>query len=287
MPSANKPTSKPTIDGKAGGTIAAIVMTANEEANIEKCLNSLVDIDRVYVLDTNSSDRTLEIVARFPNAVAVQIQWSGYARTFNRGIELARDYDWVLRIDADEELHGDISAALASIKSEVCGVVVRRDIYFLGNRLRFGPHANLKMTRLFRQSAGRCEETLADEHIVVNGEVIFCSIFRIIDRDNKPFDRWLYKHIRWAKKEAANMCTSQHASTKIDRFNRAKRFMKRNVYYRCPPFVRAFLYFGYRFLFCLECLGGRSGISWCVLQGLWYRLLVDFYLWNPQLIDGD
>jgi glycosyltransferase involved in cell wall biosynthesis len=268
-------------------TVAAVVMTANEEANIGKCLESLKDFNRVYVLDSDSSDMTLEIVGKFPNALVVPTRWRGYAKTFNGGVDLAKDYDWVLRIDADEELHGDIKAALAHADASVSGFVLRRDIYFLGQRLRFGPHSKLKMVRLFRQSLGRCEETLADEHIIVNGAITFSNTLKIIDRDNKPFDRWLEKHIRWAKKEAANMRAPTQAPGEIDRYNRLKRFMKRNVYYGCPPFVRAFLYFFYRFFICLEFLGGRSGISWCVIQGLWYRLLVDFYLLNPKLINTD
>jgi hypothetical protein len=143
------------------------------------------------------------------------------------------------------------------------------------------------MVRLFRQALGRCEETRADEHIVVKGDVIFCDTIKIIDRDNKPFDRWLEKHIRWAKEEAANAQATMQGNDRIDKYNKAKRFMKRNLYYRCPLFLRAFLYFIYRFFICLECLGGRSGISWCVLQGLWYRLLVDFYLFNLQLLEKD
>jgi glycosyltransferase involved in cell wall biosynthesis len=262
-------------------------MTANEEANIGKCLESLKEFDRIFVLDSDSSDGTLEIVGRFPNALVVPTRWRGYAKTFNEGVDLAKDYEWVLRIDADEELHGDIRAALSAVDASVSGFVLKRDIYFLGERLRFGPHSKLKMVRLFRQSQGRCEETLADEHVIVNGAITLSNELRIIDRDHKPFDRWLEKHIRWAKKEAANMRAPSQDPGEIDRYNRVKRFMKRNIYYGCPPFVRAFLYFVYRFFFCLEFLGGRSGISWCVIQGLWYRLLVDFYLLNPRLIDTD
>jgi glycosyltransferase involved in cell wall biosynthesis len=277
----------PLVRSEHRGSVAAVVMTANEEANIGKCLESLKELDRVYVLDSDSSDMTLQIIARFPNALVVRTPWRGYAKTFNEGVDLAKDYEWVLRIDADEELHGDIRAALSAADASVAGFVLQRDIYFLGERLRFGPHSKLKMVRLFRQSLGRCEETLADEHIIVNGAIVLCNSLKIIDRDNKPFDRWLEKHIRWAKKEAANMRAPVREPGDIDRYNRVKRFMKRNVYYGCPPFLRAFLYFFYRFFICREFLGGRSGISWCVIQGLWYRLLVDFYLLNPKLINTD
>lgn len=268
-------------------TIAAIVMTANEVENIGKCLDSLAAIDRVFVLDSNSTDGTIEIVARYPNATLVQTPWTGYAGTFNTGVDMARNYTWLLRIDADEELIGDIRAVVDRLPAEICGLVVRRPIYFLGERLRYGPHANLKMLRLFRSGRGRCEQTSADEHIIVNGEVRFEEAVQIADRDLKPFGRWLSKHIRWAKKEAANARRQQTSVAEVDRFNRQKRFFKFNIYYRLPPFLRAFVYFLYRFFICRECLGGHAGISWCILQGLWYRLLVDFFIWYPDLIDEE
>lgn len=271
----------------AGRGIAAVVMTANEAENIGKCLESLRQVDKVFVLDSASTDGTIAIAEAFANAQVVQTKWRGYAQTFNQGIELAAGYPWVLRIDADEELRGDIRSVVAGIAPDVSGLVVRRPIYFLGQRLRFGPHANLKMLRLFRQAEGRCEATTADEHIIVNGKVQFEARLEIVDNDLKPFDRWLHKHIRWAKKEAANLRLKQTELGKIDAFNQRKRFLKFYVYYALPPILRAFLYFGYRFFFCLECFGGRANIVWCVLQGLWYRLLVDIYTLYPQLIDDE
>lgn len=268
-------------------SVAAIVMTANEVENIGKCIQSLSALNKVFVLDSASTDGTIESAITFTNALVVQVPWLGYAKTFNYGVTLAADYDWILRIDADEELAGDIRAVINDAPPAVDGIVVRRPVYFLDQPLRRGPHAKLKMLRLFRSARGRCEETSADEHIIVSGKVMFEPRIEVIDRDKKPFGRWLEKHIRWARKEAANRRVTQTQLTDIDPFNRRKRFLKFNIYYAMPPFVRAFLYFLYRFLFCLECLGGKSNVIWCILQALWYRLLVDVYILCPQLLDEE
>lgn len=272
-----------------GMSIAAIVMTANEAPNIAKCLASLSQIDQVLVLDSESTDGTIDIVHRFANANIMQVQWRGYASTLNEGIEKLKKFDWVLRIDADEELVGDLRVSLERLPISVSGLVVQRRIFFLGSPLRFGPHSNLRMLRVFRPLKGRCEATAADEHIIVDGVSIFDDGIVIIDRDNKSFSSWLIKHIRWAKSEARNVLgrDAKASDSELDAFNKRKRYLKNNVYYRCPPFFRAFMYFLYRFIFCLECLGGRNGISWCIFQGLWYRLLVDFYLWYPSLISEE
>lgn len=270
-------------------SIAAIVMTLNEAANIEKCLASLSTLDQVFVLDSNSTDGTVEIAEGFGNVRVLQLKWRGYAATFNEGVTLASSFDWILRIDADEELTGDIHALVGAVDREVVGIVVPRKISFQGQPLRFGPHANLKMLRLFRSKHGYCEPTSADEHIIVDGAAIYSTTVTIWDRDNKPFSSWISKHVRWAKKEAVNVLQGggKEVPEGLDDFNKRKRFAKVSLYYRLPPYLRAFLYFGYRFFFCLECLGGRNGISWCVLQCLWYRLLVDFYLLYPALIDQE
>lgn len=269
--------------------IAAVVMTLNEVANIRKCLESLSAIDKVFVLDSYSTDGTVEIAESFKNVSVIQLKWTGYASTFNEGVALALNFDWVLRIDADEELVGDVRSLISGLANDVAGVIVQRKIIFQGQPLRFGPHAHLKMLRLFKPKQGYCEPTSADEHIIVDGPSIYSTAVTIWDRDEKPFSDWITKHIRWAKKEATNVLqgAAQSVPKHLDAYNRRKRFAKVSVYYRFPPYVRAFLYFAYRFFFRLECLGGRNGISWCVLQGLWYRLLIDFYLLYPNLIDEE
>jgi glycosyltransferase involved in cell wall biosynthesis len=267
-------------------TVAAIVMTVNEAVNIGKCLESLKDVDNVFVLDSASTDGTISIAEGFANASVVQIAWKGYAMTFNEGVELAIDYDWVLRIDADEELSGDIRALVAGFDQTIAGVIVRRKIFFQGELLRYGPHSRLKMLRLFRPRQGRCELTSVDEHVIVDGRSVYSDVIEVLDRDRKPASVWLSKHVRWAKREALNVCkgTSAAAPDGLDAYNRAKRIAKASIYYRFPPYLRAFLYFFYRLVICRECLGGRHNVSWCVMQGLWYRLLVDFYLLYPHLI---
>ena len=267
--------------------IAAIVMTSNEALNIGKCLESLAGCDAVFILDSNSTDGTLDIAANYKNARVMQVKWEGYAATFNRGVELAKDFDWILRIDADEELFGDIVGAIGKISDKVDGIIVRRTICFQGEPLKFGPHANAKMLRLFRSGRGGCELTNSDEHITVVGETQYFPDILVLDRDNKPFSQWLTKHVRWAKKEAASILEGGRtaASDNVDSHNKAKRVMKMSVYYRAPPYLRAMLYFLYRFIICRECLGGLNGISWCVIQGLWYRLLIDFYILFPENID--
>lgn len=268
-------------------TIAAIVMTGNEIENIRKCLDSLVNLDRVFVLDSGATDGTTAVARDYTNVQIVPVKWRGFAQTFNFGAEIAKQFTWIIRVDSDEELVGDLKAALRDQPNDVAGVALWRQIYFLGAPLRYGPHSKLRIVRVIRGARGRFEDSAMDEHMLVDGNVEFVSSVKIIDNDLKPFSKWLTKTIQWAKLEATNTIQQRQPRVKIDRFNQTKRLLKFTVYYRTPPYMRAFMYFLYRFLIQRECLGGRVGISWCVLQGLWYRLLVDFFLLYPDLIDRE
>ena len=80
--------------------ISATVITLNEEENIAACLESLSWADEIVVLDSQSTDRTVEIARCFTNKVFVE-EWRGFGVQKNRAIELAQG-PWVLSVDADE-----------------------------------------------------------------------------------------------------------------------------------------------------------------------------------------
>ncbi len=267
--------------------VTAIVLTKNEERNLEKCLASLAELERVIVMDCGSTDATASIASRFDNVDFKYAPWQGYALSFNHAATHVDPGHWILRIDADEELVGDIHACLAKTSPEANGLVITRTIKFLGKALKYGPHANLRSVRVFRAGLGACEATKQDPHVVVSGSTDYEPGLRLIDDDRKPFDQWLEKHIRYAKREATQVLSRKKPTTKnLDAPTRAKRILKQNVYYRLPPFLRPVLYFLFRLLAQRECLGGRAGISWCVMQGLLYRMLVDFYILNRSQLSN-
>ncbi|MCH8904644.1 MAG: glycosyltransferase family 2 protein [Bacteroidetes bacterium] len=100
--------------------ITAIIITRNEEANIERCISSLQDVvDETLVLDSQSSDKTVEICERL-GAKVIDQQWLGYAKTKNLGNEMASS-DWILSIDADEELSDMLKNSVTSVKQSLEG----------------------------------------------------------------------------------------------------------------------------------------------------------------------
>ena len=95
-------------EGKASAapTVSAIVVCFNEERNIADCLNSLRWCDEIVVVDSFSTDRTVEICRQYTNRV-VQRKWSGYRDQKAFAHSLATK-DWVLLVDSDERVSPEL-----------------------------------------------------------------------------------------------------------------------------------------------------------------------------------
>ena len=169
--------------------LTTIILTKNEEQHIARAINSVAGIsERVVVVDSGSTDRTMEI-ARELGAQVLENPWVNYATQFNWGLDqLPEDTRWVLRLDADEyitpELHTQIGEALKTTADDVAGMIVSRRMHFMGRAIRWGGVFPIRIARLFRHGRGRCENRWMDEHIIFEGEAVQLSGELIDDNRN-------------------------------------------------------------------------------------------------------
>ena len=180
--------------------ITVIVLTKNEEKNIEKCIKSAFQIaERVLVIDSGSTDSTLE-KATACGAETFYHEWQGHAKQFNWALDNCNiDTEWVFRLDADEvitkELADEITLKLSEDNdSDVCGYQMRFRLYFMNKCLRHGGTHNTYLVRLFRFGKGRVEERLMDERVIDTGKVESLKS-DLIHYDYKGLDAWLNKHV--------------------------------------------------------------------------------------------
>ena len=96
--------------------ISAAIITLNEEAKLITALQSLVPADEVLVIDSGSTDRTVE-VASAHGARVISHSWEGYAQQKNYAASQA-EHDWILSLDADEALSPELAAEIAQLKTE-------------------------------------------------------------------------------------------------------------------------------------------------------------------------
>jgi glycosyltransferase involved in cell wall biosynthesis len=270
-----------------------IVLTRDEEDNIGDCLASLTEWSgEIFVVDSGSSDRTREIAGAFADRV-VEHPFETYAVQRNWAQDtLPLSHEWVLHVDADERVSAELAAAMgaffASDEADRCdGAMFPRRTIFMGRWIRHGGHYPVYQRRLFRRSAGRCEDRLYDQHFLVKGPVtgLEGDLINVLPSD---LDAWTARHARWAGVEAREMLRLDKASSGqvAGRLGgdpiAARRWMRNRVFERSPLFVRAFVYFAYRYVLQRGFLDGPEGLIFHFLHGCWYRFYVDVKIWEAK-----
>jgi glycosyltransferase involved in cell wall biosynthesis len=263
--------------------VSVIVLTYNEEANLPGCLESLRGLPcAVFVVDSGSSDRTLEIAHRYSAAVRHH-DFENYAAQRNWALDnLPIETPWVLNLDADErltpELQHEIENVLAQPPANVSGFLLRRRTVFMGRWIRHGGHYPCYHLRLFRTGKGRCETRRYDQHFVADGRVERLR-HDYVDVVASSLVTWTARHGRWAAMEASELLSPREGETRVSPDITGNPIQQRrwwrNLYARGPLFARALAYWGYRYFLRLGFLDGREGLIFHFLQGFWFRFLVD------------
>ncbi|MBF0528528.1 MAG: glycosyltransferase family 2 protein [Deltaproteobacteria bacterium] len=152
-------------------TLSAVIITYNEETNIAACLTSVAWADELIVMDSGSTDRTLDICREFGAKVFHQ-PWLGYAAQKNAAIALASQ-DWILSLDADERVTPELAAAIRAVLSgpepAVLGYQVRRRVFFRNKWLRHGGFYPERLVRLIKRGYGRFGDRAVHEALELNG----------------------------------------------------------------------------------------------------------------------
>ncbi len=154
--------------------ISVCITTGNEEKNIRRCLESVRWADEIVVVDSFSTDRTVEICRAYTELV-FRHRWLGYIGQKNLIKDLA-SHPWVFFVDADEEvspmLRDEILKEFESGASvPYAGYVVPRMVHFFGRWIRHGDWYPDTKLRLFRRNKGRCAGREPHDRTVVEGPV--------------------------------------------------------------------------------------------------------------------
>jgi glycosyltransferase involved in cell wall biosynthesis len=271
--------------------LSFVVLTFNEEKNLNACLNSVADWAReIFVVDSGSTDRTLEI-ARQHRARIFCHPFETHAKQWKWALEnLPITSDWVLALDADQSVTAELREEIRHFlqkqtesSSIINGCYVRRRQMFRGKWIKHGGYYPKYLLKLFRRDAVLIDEgDLVDHHFRVRGNIIKLNSDVIEDNQNEAdISVWIEKHNRYASLQAR------------EEFRRARKrqdqVLQRSfwgspderilwlkyVWSGLPLYARPFLYFFYRYILRLGFLDGKEGFIFHFLQGLWYRLLID------------
>ena len=257
--------------------VSVLIPAKNEEANLPACLESLSRADEIFVVDSQSSDRSVEIAEQY-GATVVQFHFDGrWPKKKNWSLEnLPFRHEWVLIVDCDErippELWEEIEAAIQN--SAYDGYYLNRKVFFLGTWIRHGgryPDWNL---RLFKHKKGRYENLKTEEirntgdnevheHVILEGASGYLKN-DMLHIDFRDIYHWLERHNRYSNWEARvylNLLNSKEESGTIGASLRGnavqrKRFLKK-IWVRLPfkPTLRFILFY----IIQLGFLDGKAG----------------------------
>jgi len=196
--------------------ISAIVITFNEEKNIQRCLESLNWADEIVVVDSFSLDRTKEIASSFTDKI-FDLEWQG----FGKQKEFARtkaSYDWVLSLDADEVISEKLKEEIKSginKNDSLDGYYIPRQSNFLGKWIKHSGWHPDYVLRLFKKDKARFDESPVHEKLVLDGKAGFLKN-EILHYTDPDISHYLSKLDRYTTLSAEKLLAEGKSATLFD-----------------------------------------------------------------------
>lgn len=225
--------------------ITPVILTYNEAPNLDRTLQKLTWAHRIVVIDSGSTDETLEIVQRYPQAEVFQRSFDNHANQWNYGLQQVQT-EWVLSLDADYQMSDELIAEIAQLSTNN-----QPDAYYVpfkycvfGKPLR----ATLLPPRaaLFRRDRATYINDGHTQLLQINGTTGELSAY-IYHDDRKSLNRWLWAQDRYAILEAQKL-----AATPPEELSLGDRLRKYKV-------IAPFIILLYCLIFHRGILDGRAG----------------------------
>lgn len=148
--------------------ISVVIITKNEELNIERCLRSVQWASETVIVDSGSTDHTLDICKKY-NCNIIQTEWLGFGKTKQLAVQSASN-EWVLSIDADEEVTPELQSKIIELVQSPTtnGYTIKRNSFYLERMIRYSGWQNDYPLRLFNKKMGQFNDAPVHESVVMN-----------------------------------------------------------------------------------------------------------------------
>jgi len=159
--------------GKPG--LSVVIITKNEAGRLPTCLASVAFADEIIVIDSGSTDGTVDLAKQWGARVLVTTDWPGFGLQKQRGLDMAT-HDWVLTIDADEWLDDQLALAVTKAVKDVgdtsdhASYEVKRISAFCGQWMHHGSWGNDFAVRLFKRGSAKFSSDLVHERLISNSK---------------------------------------------------------------------------------------------------------------------
>jgi glycosyltransferase involved in cell wall biosynthesis len=259
-------------------SISILILTKNEQQDLPGCLESVAWSDDIHVLDSQSTDNTLQIAESFGAKISVR-SFDGYASQRNFGLQLPFKYDWLMILDADERITSSLASEMntfvKSASKNVGGVRMRRRDIWWGRWLK---HAQISpfYVRLVRIGRVHYEREI-NEVLIVDGEIAELSEAFDHYPFSKGLDHWISKHNAYSRMEAEVVVNGLIVKPvwKIALFGKdfgERRMHQKAIFYGLParPLIKLF----YMLIVRRAFLDGWAGIRYSILQAIYEYFIV-------------
>ncbi len=261
------------------------ILTYNEEQDIAACIESALLCDDVIVVDSFSSDHTIEIAKKYPVQV-VQHYFESHGKQRSWMLQsVPSKYQWAYILEADERMTPELfQECLQTVQNaEHVGYYVAERVMFMNSWIRHSTQYPRYQLRLLHKDYVWFDDYGHTEREVCEGSTGFLHQTYPHYTAGKGFSRWLEKHNRYSSDEAketvkqlshgkVNLAALFFGATEVER-RRALKDLSLRI--PCRPLTR----FIYMYIFLKGFLDGQAGFVWCVLQAF-YEYLITLKVWE-------
>lgn len=269
--------------------VTILILTKNEEVNLKDCLESVRGFaKRCVVVDSFSTDRTKKIAMEY-GADFYEHKFENYARQFNWGLDNTNiTTKWVVRLDADERFTPALNAELEQQmrlheNDHVNGFVIEAWLYFMGKKLAHGGGRKKKLM-VFKNGIGRIEERKMDEHTILSSGIALEVEEKFLHYDFKDLSTYVKKLNWYATREMQDYIEQRFPESGFKSSNKEidKVRYRKTSYYKAPIFWRCLGYFLFAYIVKGNWRNGKEGFIYSFLYHLYYRMLVDFKIYEQM-----
>jgi glycosyltransferase involved in cell wall biosynthesis len=229
--------------------ISGVITTFNEEGNVEDCIRSLLWCDEIVMVDSFSTDKTLEIARRYDKVKIFQRKYFGSASQKNWAMDQAQ-HEWILILDADErctpELEAEIRRELTSANPAEAYIIGRR-VYFMDRVIRFSGWQHDRVIRLVKRGTGRYPNKRVHTDMQTKTKPRMLKA-RMLHYMIESFDQYLPRIVKYGFWGAAQGWKTE----------------KKSGFFQV--FGRTVWRFHRMYIFQLGILDGMAGLVFCLLQ---------------------
>jgi glycosyltransferase involved in cell wall biosynthesis len=256
------------------------ILTYNEEIDIADCIESALLSDDVIVVDSFSTDRTIEIASRYPVRI-VQHEFESHGKQRTWMLEtIETKHEWVYILEADERMTPELFAeCIAATKNQAAiAYYVAERVMFMGKWIRYSTQYPRYQLRLFQKGKVWFTDYGHTEREVCEGTTDFLKETYPHYTSGKGLSRWIDKHNRYSSDEAKETI-AQLTAGKVswrDLFwgnsEVEKRRALKDLSLRLP--CRPILRWIYMYFMLRGFLDGKAGFAWCTLQAFYEYLIL-------------